>query len=298
MQDDLVLHFKEDTHQYFLGDKELISVTTLMQKHGLAPKYDAVPSEVLRAKAERGTMIHKEIEEYIKDGKIGFTNELSEFIEYVNNNLVEVLKSEFRVHNDVAAGTVDLLLYKDGYILADVKTTAVLHKEAISWQLAIYAYLLEQINPSIKVNKGQAYHFDKDGNLNVVEITLKPRAEVIKLLECERNGVIYEQVLDLSDSNLNLAQLVEVETLIKNIEAQKKAAEAQAQELRAVLMEAMEKNGVTKFENERIAITYVAPTTRTGINSVKLKKDLPQIAEQYTTTTNVKASLRITIKEA
>ena len=51
--------FKEDTHQYFLIDantgeqiKELISVTTLMKKHGLSPNYDDVPSAILEAKAK------------------------------------------------------------------------------------------------------------------------------------------------------------------------------------------------------------------------------------------------------
>lgn len=290
------LIFKEDTHQYFKDGKELISVTTLMQKHGLAPKYDGVPSEVLNAKAARGSLVHKEIEDYIKDGSIGFTAELSDFIANVNNNAVEVLKSEFRVFNDVVAGTVDLLLYKDGYIIADIKTTATLHKDAISWQLSIYAYLLEQINPSIKIKKGQAYHFNKDGVLNVVDITLKPFNEVARLLECEAKGELYQQALAVNDNQL--AQLVELETLIKTIEEQKKTAEAQAQELRALIMASMEANGVKKFENERITLTYVEPTTRSSIDSTKLKKEMPAVAEQYTKVSNVKASLRITLKEA
>jgi hypothetical protein len=67
-----MIEFREDTHEYFLDGRKLISVTQLMRKHGLAPSYDAVPSAVLKAKAERGTLIHKEIEKYIKYGEIGF----------------------------------------------------------------------------------------------------------------------------------------------------------------------------------------------------------------------------------
>lgn len=292
-----MVKFIEETHQYFLGDKELISVTTLMQKHGLAPSYSNVNAEVLRVKAERGSMIHKEIEEYIKDGSIGFTAELGNFINQIKGSNTEVLKSEFILYNDIVAGTADLLLYNEGYIIGDIKTTAVLHKEAVSWQLSIYAYLLMKVNPSVTITKGQAYHFDKDGNLNVVDIPLKPMEEVEKLLDAERNGTKYEQVLDLSSDNLNLMQLVEVEALVKYHEDQKKAAEAQAQELRAALMAAMEKAGVTKFENDKIRLTYVGPTTKTSIDSAKLKKDLPEVAEKYTKTSNVKASLRITLKE-
>lgn len=286
------LVFKEETHQYFLGDKELISVTTLMKKHGLSPNYSNVPSEVLRAKAERGSLIHKEIEDYIKEGTIGFTTELAEFIKAKKG---EVLNSEFRVHNDIVAGTVDLLLYDSGYIIADLKTTYTLHKEPISWQLSIYAYLIHEVNPTVNITRGQAYHFDKDGNLNIVEIELKPFIEVKRLLDAERNGEVFKQ--EVAVNNADLIKLVEVESLIKNIEDQKKQAEAQAQELRAGIMAAMEKTGVKTFENDRIKLTYVEPTTRTSIDSAKLKKEMPQIAEKYTKTSNIKASLRITLKE-
>ena len=41
---------------------------------------------------------------------------------------------------------------------------------------------------------------------------------------------------------------------------------------------------------------YVAPTTRTTIDSKKLKADHPDIAEAYSKTSNVSASVRITVK--
>ena len=287
------LTFIEDTHEYFLGDKKLISVTQLMQKHGLAPNYSDVPSEVLRAKAERGSLVHKEIEEYIKEGNIGFTNEL---IEFINADKGEVLKSEFKVNNDIVAGTVDLLLYKNNeYIIADLKTTSELHIDAVSWQLTIYAYLLSKINPMIKVTKGQAFHFNKDGNLNIVDIVLKPFEEIDRLMECERNNEKFELKKIASDEQL--MQLLEVEALIKSIEEKKKKAEEQAKELRAELMKAMEANGVKSFENDLIRITYVAPSTRQSIDSAKLKKEQPAIYASYLKSSEVKASLRITIKE-
>ena len=290
------IRFIEETHKYLLGDKELISVTTLMRKHGLAPSYDGVKAEVLRAKAERGTHIHKEIEDFIKDGSIGFTSELVNFINHIKASNTEVLKSEFILHNDIVAGTADLLLYNEGYIIGDIKTTAVLHKEAVSWQLSIYAYLFMQVNPSVKINKGQAYHFNKEGELNVVDIPLKPMDEVKRLLECEALGMIYTQELAVNDADLKA--LFEIEGVIKYHEELKKQAEARAQELRAAIMASMEQNGVKKFENDRIILTYVEPTTRTSIDSAKLKKDMPEVAEKYTKTSNVKASLRITLKEA
>ena len=292
-----MIEFREDTHEYFLDGRKLISVTQLMRKHGLAPSYDNVPSEVLKAKAERGTLVHKEIEDYIKRGEIGFTSELAAFAEHINGNGITPIASEHIVYDACAgvAGTVDLV-FDDGTI-ADIKTTATLHKEAVSWQLSIYAYLYSNFaNPVGLPHKGQAYHFNAEGELKVVDIPLKPFAEVARLLECEKNGELYKQ--ELTVSNTQLAELVEIESVIKAIEEQKKVAEARAAELRAALMQAMEANGVTSFENESIKITYVAPTTRTAIDSTKLKKELPEIAEKYAKTSNVKASLRITLKEA
>ena len=181
-------------------------------------------------------------------------------------------------------------------IIADIKTTAALHKEAVSWQLSIYAELVHGANADWQASKGQVFHFDKDGNLNVVDIPLKPREEVERLFDCERKGEIYKQELTVSESQLK--RLVDTETLIKQIEEQKKVAVAQAEELRAALMAEMERRGLPSFENDRIKLTYVAPTTRTAIDSARLKKEMPEIAEKYTKTSQVKASLRITLKEA
>lgn len=292
-----MIEFKEDTHEYFLGKKKLISVTQLMRKHGLAPSYDGIPSEVLRAKAERGTLIHKEIEEYIKDGTIGFTDELTAFREYIESTGVIVVASETKLHNDIVAGTADLVTIDGGVCIADLKTTSTLHKEAASWQLSIYAALYNAQNTAISVQKGQAYHFIEDGKLRVVDIPLKPLEEVERLFECERNGEIYKQS-EIIERNGDLATLANVERYIKAIEAEKKQAEEKAAELRQRLMAAMEEKGMLSFESDEIKLTYVAPTTRQSIDSARLKKELPEVAAQYTKESAVKASLRVTIKEA
>lgn len=287
-----MIEFREDTHEYFLDGNKLISVTQLMRKHGLAPSYDNVPDEVLRAKAERGTLIHKEIEDYIKYGHIGFTAEVMEFGAHLTASGLKVSASEEKVYNDIVAGTVDLVLNNE--IIADIKTTATLHKDAVSWQLSIYAYLYSLVHGTM-LNRGQAYHFDKNGALNVVEIPLKPIEEVKKLFECERNGVVYNMTLTVSDTRLD--QLVEIERLISTIEEQKKVAEAQAVELRAAIMQAMESNGILSYENDSIQLSYIMPYTKKAIDSARLKKELPDIADEYSKTSQVKASLRIKLKE-
>ena len=287
-----MIEFNEATHEYFNDGKKLISVTQLMRKHGLAPDYSAVNQAVLTAKAERGTLIHKEIEQFIKKSEVGFTSELNAFIEYIWKSGVKVIQSETIAFNDIVAGTADLVLEdaNGDRIIADIKTTATLHKESVSWQLSIYAKLLEQHG----CTKGQAFHFDADGKLKVVDISLKPIAEVERLLDCERNGEIYQNQLKVSQ--IALSELYSLEAYIEHCEQQKKMTEERAKELRAMLLDEMEKQGVKTFENERIRLTYVAPQTRSTIDSAKLKKDHPEIAEKYQKQTSVKASLKITLK--
>ena len=288
--------FKEDTHQYFLVDcktgeveKELISVTTLLKKHGLAPDYSGVPSETLKAAAEYGNLVHSEIEKYIKDGEIGFSSDLQEFIEYCEKTGLKPIKSEFIGHNDIVAGTVDLAgEYTEMLTYADYKTTATLHKEAVRWQLSLYDYL-----GGSAAERLQAFHFASP--LKVVDFEPIPLDEIERLLECERNGEIYKPK-QLTVAGDLLAQVAEAETQIKNFELLKKEVEAKADELKKQLIEAMRAQDIKSFENESLKITYVEPTTRETIDSKKLKAEMPEIAAKYTKTSKVKDSVRITLK--
>ena len=83
---------------------------------------------------------------------------------------------------------------------------------------------------------------------------------------------------------------------ITNVTVQKKKLEEQEKLMKEKLQKAMEEHGIKSFENEHVKFLYVAPTTRTTIDSAKLKKDHPEIAEQYSKTSNVSASVRITVK--
>lgn len=83
---------------------------------------------------------------------------------------------------------------------------------------------------------------------------------------------------------------------IANLSVQKKQIEDQEKEMRKQLVAAMEKYGVKSLKNDLVEIVYVAPTTRTTIDSKALKNDLPDIAAKYSKTSNVSASVKITVK--
>lgn len=290
-----MIEFNPTTHEYFADGKKLISVTRLMRKHGLAPDYSGVPASILAAKAERGTLVHKEVETYIKTVEIGFTEECAEFAAYIDRMGIEPMASETIVYNDIAAGTIDLVYMQDGKrYLADYKTTASLHVDAVSWQLSIYKALLVGMY-GMEIDGLKVFHFPEGGALDVRDIPEKPAEEVARLLQCERDGFPYTQALAGSDSAL--AELAAVETLIKVIDTQKKDAEARAQELRSAIMAAMKENAVTSYETDSIRITYVAPYTSASIDTARLKKEMPEVYEEYQKATTVKETLKITLKE-
>lgn len=120
-----------------------------------------------------------------------------------------------------------------------------------------------------------------------------------------------EDVCDYMDNDLCLDAYEEAETTdmtlfqnkamvvmrkIAELDIQKKQLEAQDKAVRQELQEAMDKYGIKKFENDILKVTYVEPTTRTSIDSARLKKELPAIAEKYTKTSQVKGSVRIEVK--
>ena len=288
-----MVEFDEKKHQYKVDGHPVISVTQLMKKHGLAPDYSGIDPGVLSRAAERGTMIHKEIEEYCKTGSLGFTAEVEAFAEAIKERKLKVTGSEEVVYNDVVAGTVDLILETDdgGQIIADVKTTSVVHYDAVAWQLSIYNYLMGNAN-----DKAWVFHFNVDGELRVIEIPFKPYDEVERLIGCEIAGLIYSQNVERFMSEEQIAAIEQAERIIEQAEAQKKAAEDIMSKIKAAALEEMKKRGLKTFETDRVKITYVMPSERTSIDTTRLKKERPDIAAEFSKTSQIAASVRITVK--
>lgn len=295
--------FNKADHTYTLDGKVLISVTQLMRKHGLAPSYEGIDEEVLRCKAERGSLIHEEIERYIKHGEIGFTSEQEDFARFVSELGITNMRSEEIVNNDLVAGTADLMAIRTlkseqgveyiNRVLVDYKTSVHVDKEAVRWQLSLYERLSGE-----KFDELYVFHLLEDSEKSkYILLEHIPAEEVEKLLQCEREGTIY-QPRALSVPSELLAAAQEAERAVKLAEANKKAAEANAATIRAQLIEAMEAQSIKSFEtaDRSMLITYVEPSIRETIDSTRLKKERPEVAAEYSKKSTVKASVRITVR--
>lgn len=89
---------------------------------------------------------------------------------------------------------------------------------------------------------------------------------------------------------------VEVINTIAQLTVAKKKIEDQEKEMKEKLLEAMEKHGITKFDNDLIKITYFAPTTATTLDSTRLKNEKPEIVKEYSKTSNKKSYIKIEVK--
>ena len=97
----------------------------------------------------------------------------------------------------------------------------------------------------------------------------------------------------LADMKKDAAAVIKA---VADLTIQKKKIEEQEKEMRGKLLAAMEQYGVKKFDTPEVTFTYIAPTTRNTIDSAKLKKELPDVVEKYTKTSNVSASVKIEVK--
>ena len=118
----------------------------------------------------------------------------------------------------------------------------------------------------------------------------RERVTLDDCVACDAAEVITDEMAQFSNATPEVIQQ------ITNLVLMKKQLEDQEKLLKDELTKAMEAYGVKSFENDQIKLVYVAPTTRSTIDSTKLKKDHPDLAERYTKVSKVSASVRITVK--
>ena len=92
----------------------------------------------------------------------------------------------------------------------------------------------------------------------------------------------------------NKAQAViqKIGSLVK----QKAKIEAAEKEMREQLQQAMETHSIKNFDNDIIKITYVEASSRSSVDSTKLKSKYPDIAAECVKTSAVKAFVKIELK--
>lgn len=296
------IFFEEVSHSYMLDDDRLLmGVTELMKKHGLSADYSGIPEATLKKAAEEGTAIHRELQNY-ENGEAVFASELID--EYKKLGL-KFVYSEYPVSDyELVASAIDMVYAgKKGAILVDIKTTQKLHRRPLEWQLGIYAYLFKRQNPEIPVDACYCLWIDKKKRtiLGLVPIDPVSEAEVLALLDAERKGIIYVDEGDIPDACLvlnddELSLYIQNQTTIADLKAQIKAIEDALKAADQKVLDYMLANNIETMAAPGGEFKIKKAYSRTTIDSAALKKAYPAIAEKYSKTTEVSASITFKAK--
>ena len=283
--------YDEVAHTYHLNGKKLKGITGTLIPHAIGQKYADVPEHILAEKAKYGKLVHSEIEMSLN----GFepSEPTPEFLAFKNWDApVKFIKSEFIVtDNENFATPIDGI--DEDCNLYDWKTTSILDKESISWQLSICAYFSELMGN--KVNKLYAVHL-RGNDCTLHEIERKPNEEVKKLIECYLNNEPYISTLVLSNEEA-LQTIYDAEIMLIQLENEVKKYKEYKEKALSLLEKQMQEAGVKTFETERLKATRVLPTETITFDSKALLADMPELAEKYNKTSVRKGYLKLTIKK-
>lgn len=297
------VHFDERTHTYTTSDGLQLSGVTSIIKQVLFPdKYKGIPESVLAKAAERGTAIHNECERINIFGE-GMLNEDSSvearnYHRLMTDNGIKMIASEYLVSDEAIVATMIDCIDDQGN-LYDIKTTAQLDTESLSWQLSICDYLFSRQNSSLARPSSKLYGIWLRGDIaKLVEVERKTDEQIEALFQAYLNGeVLTSNVMEFSDTEETaLAKLNEQEELIIEF---KNAIERLEQEKQAnlnLLREKMEREGIKKLETPRLLVTLVADSTTTTFDSKRFKEEHPELASQYTKLSSRKGYVKITLR--
>lgn len=170
------LEYDDESHTYIVDGVIVPSVTQILGvKFG--KKYAGVNPTTLTRAADRGTEIHKAIEEYCTQGLSRNLREVHNFKFLMGYYNLIVLENETPIiiakdGTPIAAGRLDLVLSDGGRTaLADIKTTSTLDKEYLAYQLNLYRLGYQQ-SYGIEIDELWGVHL-KENKRKLVSIPIK-----------------------------------------------------------------------------------------------------------------------------
>lgn len=179
-----MIEFIEDGHIY-LKDGIIVPSVSEILKFIFPDKYSGIPNWVLEKKAEYGTKVHYAIEcleQGQKMPELNLYQELSlrEYEKLKKKYKIKVIEQETMVCYEYQyAGRLDMVAFVDGKAcLVDIKTTAYLDKESLSWQLSLYEFAYGK-----KFSALYCLWLPKNGLGQFVKIERKTKKEILKKLE-------------------------------------------------------------------------------------------------------------------
>ena len=138
-----LLEYIDESHTYIFAGVVLPSITQIL-KVKFGNKYIGISKDVLNRASEKGTEVHKAIEDYEKEGIDSDIKELRNYkflkkhfgFECLDNEVPIVL---FLDDKPIACGRIDVILKEENNIgIGDIKRTSTFDKEYVAYQTNLY----------------------------------------------------------------------------------------------------------------------------------------------------------------
>lgn len=288
--------FIEETHQYFLGKKQLKGITGTLVRKAFPDTYKDIPESVLMKAAERGGMIHNSFELFctVFDSDIKMYPNPTEEIRAFNSMLVSYglhhVDSEYLVtDSENFASAIDgVFADSDGNIyLVDYKTTSTLHYDNVSLQLSIYARWFEEQNPDLKVKELVCMWF-KNGQSRFQPLPRVSEEKIDALIKAYlEDDPDYKYEVEVPEAFSSTEQQYRLVTA--RIDALKIEQDA----LKEKLMKMMEANKQKSIKTQYGSYSYVESTTKRTLDTKLFKEKYPNAYEKLTKVSISKPSIRI-----
>ena len=288
--------FIEETHQYFIGKKELKGVTGTLIKKAFPDTYKNIPESVLKKAAERGGLVHNTFETFcsIFDADIkqypNPTEELQAFHSMLVAYDLHYVASEYLVTDgeNFASAIDGIFADSEGNIyLVDYKTTATLHYDNVSLQLSIYAKWFEEQNPDLKVKEIVCMWF-KNGQSKFQPLPRVADYQIDDLINAYlADDAEYKYKVEVPE------QFSALEQEFRLITARVDALKIKQDELKEKIMKMMEDNKQKSVKTQFASYSYVAATTKKTFDTKLFKDTEPDHYEHYLKETTTKPSIRI-----
>ena len=274
--------FNEEGHTYHLGDKELQGVTGILHRRLFQDMYADIDPEILEKAAQRGTAIHRYCQIYDELGIV--TEGCEEVTHYAAMckalDLVPVASEYLVTDGEHYASKIDAVYQGEkGVILNDRKTTYHLDKEYVSWQLSIYAWMFERMNPGVEV-EGLTATWMREGICEYVGIDRKDASLVEALLQADINDEPFQYYPDADDVPDYISK---VQRELANIDSSMKMLKARQDALKAEVLSRMSEEHASTIRTEIATFSRVAPSQKYVFDEKRFMENHRDIYDQYCT---------------
>lgn len=290
------VRFDEEQHRYFLGEKELSGITGTLIKKAFPDTYKGIPDAVLAKAAERGSVVHQNLELFdtVFNSDVNIMHsvlpEVKDYNEMIISYGLHHVDSEYLVtDNENFASAIDKVLAdNEGNIyLADIKTTATLHYDNVSLQLSIYVKWFEEQNPDLKVKEIVCMWF-KNGQSKFQPLPRVSDEQIDELINAYlTDDAEYQYKVEVPE------QFSALEQEYRLISARMDALKIKQDDLKEQMMKMMEANKQKSIKTNIGSYSYVAATTKKTFDTKLFKDTEPEHYEYYLKETTTKPSLRI-----